>query len=154
MKLDEINRKILEILQTNSSITNADLATKIGLAPASTLERVRKLENNGVIKGYVALVDSEKVGKGTTVFVIINMASHNSTSIKDFKKHISNLPEILECHRLAGDKDYILKIVIEDIKEYEKFSREKLALIPNIGKMNTYFSLSSPKNQTAIPIAD
>jgi len=152
--LDSINQKILEILQDNSSITNAELANKIGLAPASTLERVRKLEKCGVIKKYVALIDAEKVGKGTVVFVLINMAEHSVESIKRFKSQVQKLPEVLECHRLAGEKDYILKIVTDDIKSYEIFSMEKLARITGIARMGTYFVLSSPKQQTKIPITD
>lgn len=151
--LDNTNQKILEILQENSSITNAELATKIGLAPASTLERVRKLEKCGVIKKYVALVDAEKVGKSTLVLVMINMIEHSVESINKFKNHVKMLPEVLECHRLAGEKDYLLKIITDDIKSYETFSIEKLAKVPGIARVSTYFVLSSPKQQTRIPIA-
>lgn len=150
--IDKINRNILETLQENSSITNAELAQKIGLAPASTLERVRKLEKCGVIKKYVALVDGEKLGKGTVIFVIINMAEYSIESIKEFSSHVRQIPEILECHMLAGEKDYILKIVTDNIQSYEALAIEKLAKIPGIARMSTYFVLSSPKQQTKIPI--
>ncbi len=150
--LDKINQKILDILQDNSSITNAELANRIGLAPASTLERVRKLEKTGIIKNYVALVDGKKVGKGTIVYVIINMAEHSIETLNKFKEAVQEIPEILECHRLAGDRDFVLKIVTEDIKSYESFSIEKMAKIPGIARINTYFVLSTPKEQTKIDI--
>lgn len=152
--LDKINQKILSVLQDNSSITNAELAQKIGLAPASTLERVRKLEKCGVIKRYVALVDGEKIGKGTVVFVILNMATYSIESIQEFTSHIEKIPEVLECHKLAGEKDFILKIVTDNIQSYESLAIKKLAKIPGIARMSTYFVLSSSKQQTNIPITE
>ena len=152
--LDTINQKILDILQENSSITNAELAQKIGLAPASTFERVKKLEKSGIIKKNVALVDGEKIGKGTVVFVIINMAEHNVKSIKDFSAQVKQVPEVLECYRLAGERDYILKIVTHDIQSYESLAINKIAKIPGIARTNTYFVLSTLKQQTKIPISE
>ncbi|MCI0472160.1 MAG: Lrp/AsnC family transcriptional regulator [Ignavibacteria bacterium] len=152
--LDPINKKILDLLQENSSITNAELAQKIGLAPASTFERVKKLEKSGIIRKNVALVDGEKVGKGTVVFVIINMAEHSVKSIKELAAHIKQIPEVLECHRLAGERDYILKIVTHNIQTYESLAINKLAKIPGIARTNTYFALSTLKEQTKIPILD
>ncbi len=152
--LDKINRNILNILQTNSAITNAELAYQIGLAPASTLERVKKLEKNGIIKKYVALIDEKKIGKGTVVFATIHMKEHSIETIDKFNAFVKEIPEVLECHRLAGDKDYILKIVTEDIQSYEAFSIEKLAKVPGIARTNTSFVLSSPKVDTKIPIPE
>lgn len=116
IKLDKINRRILSILQKNSSITNSELAKTIGLAPATTLERVKKLEVSGVIKGYVALVDQKKIGKPITAFVEISMANHSATAI----------PEVLECHHVAGDKDFLLKVVTEDIETYREFALDTI----------------------------
>jgi len=106
-KLDATNRKILEILQGNGSITNSDLAGIIGLSTASTLERVKKLESNGFITRYVALIDPEKVGKGLTAFMEISIADHSSEALDVFMNSISEIPEILECHHITGEKDYI-----------------------------------------------
>jgi len=153
-KLDQINQKILDILQDNSSITNSELASNIGLAPASTLERVRKLEKGGIIKKYVALIDGEKIGKGTVVFVIINMALYSIETINEFSAHIEKIPEVLECYKLAGEHDYLLKIITEDIQSYESLAIKKLAKIPGIARMNTFFVLSSTKQQTKIAISD
>lgn len=151
--LDSTNKKIIEILQKDSSITNADLAQKINLAPASTLERVRKLEKNGVIQKYVAIVNGEKIGMGTVVFVVVNMSEHSIETIKDFTEAVKKIPEILECHRLAGEKDYILKIVTDNIQSYEVFAFEKMAKLPSVARTSTYFVLSSIKQQTEIPIS-
>ena len=152
IKLDKINKKILRIIQDDGSITNSDLSKEIGLAPASTLERVRKLELSGVIKKYVGLVDPEKIGKGITVFVEITLLKHTSESIETFTREISAIPEVLECHHIAGDKDFLLKVVTEDIKDYKEFAMEKLAAMKGIGKVQTLFSLGTVKNTTAIPI--
>jgi Lrp/AsnC family leucine-responsive transcriptional regulator len=152
--LDKINRNIINILQENSAITNAELAYQIGLAPASTLERVRKLEKSGIITKYVALVEGKKIDKGTVVYAIIHMKEHSIETIKQFNSFVQGLPEVLECHRLAGDKDYILKIVTRDIQSYEAFSIDKLAKIPGIARINTSFVLSSPKENTKIPIEE
>ncbi len=152
IKLDKINKKILEMLQNDSSITNADLAKKIGLAPASTLERVKKLEAAGVIRKYVGLVDQEKVGKGITVFVEVSLVNHTAASINNFTKAIISIPEVLECHHLAGDKDFLLKVVTDNIKQYRDFALGELANLEGIGKVHTLFSLSTVKSSTAIPI--
>lgn len=151
-KLDKTNKKILQLLQENSAITNTELSNKIGLAPTSTLERVRKLEKNGIIKKYVALVDEKKVGIGIVVFVQVVMAEHNTESLQKFVSKIEKLPEVLECYRLAGEKDYLLKVVTEDIQSYDIFSKEKLGKIPGIARMSSYFVLSPVKQMTDIPI--
>lgn len=152
MKLDDTNQKILEVLQKDGSITNADLARLVGLAPASTLERVRKMEQTGIISRYVAIVDQEKVGKPVTAFVEISMASHSAETIKQFAAAAREIPEVLECHHVAGDKDFLLKVVVEDIKSYEYLAVEVIAKIPNIGRVKTDFVLSTFKSDTGIPL--
>jgi len=149
-KIDETNRLILNILQKDGAITNAELAKRIGLAPASTLERVKKLEKTGIIKKYVALVDSEKIGKGITAFVEISMNDHSAETIKRFNHDIIKIPEVLECYHISGDKDYLLKVATDSIKNYEVVALEKLAVIPHVGKISTLFVLSTIKSETAI----
>ena len=151
-KLDNINRRILAILQNDCSITKADLAREVGLAPASTLERIKKLENNGVITGYAALVNHEKVGKPILAIVEITMADHSAASIKTFQDAVQKIPEILECYHVAGEKDFILKIVAADIPDYERLAVTKIAVIPNIGRVSTMFVLSTKKQLTSIPM--
>lgn len=151
MKLDDINKQILTILQKDSSITNAELAQKIGLAPASTLERVKKLESNGIIRKYVALVDSEEIGQEVLAFVEISMNKHNVDTIKQFSHEIAKIPEVLECHHVtSGEKDFLLKVLTRSIKDYETFALEKLSVIPNVGKISTNIVLSTMKSETAV----
>lgn len=151
-KIDATNKKILRILQKEGAITNAELASRIGIAPATTLERVKKLVNNGVINKFVALVEPEKVGKDITAFVGITLNDHSSKAVKLFNKEICEIPEILECYHVAGDADYILKVVTADIRSYELFAIEKLAHISNVGRITTRFVLSKVKQETSIPI--
>ncbi len=151
-KLDNTNREILSILQNDGSITNADLARKVGLAPASTLERVRKLENSGIISGYAALVNHEKVGVPILAIVEITMSDHSAASIKAFQDAVQEIPEILECYHVAGEKDFILKIVAKDIPDYERLAVAKIAVIPNLGRVSTMFVLSTKKQRTNIPL--
>ena len=151
-KIDATNKKILRILQKEGAITNAELASRVGIAPATTLERVKKLENSGIIKKFVALVDPEKVGKGITAFVEISLNDHSSKAVKLFNKEVRKIPEVLECYHVAGDTDYILKVVTADIKSYELFAIEKLAHIANVGRISTRFVLSEVKRETCIPI--
>ncbi len=150
MKFDEVNKQILSILQEDGSITNSELAKKIGLAPASTLERVKKLEKTGVIRKYVALLDAEKVGRDIVAFVEISMSEHSAEAIRLFSSEIAKIPEVLDCHHISGDKDFLLKVVTDSIKNYEKFALEKLAVIPHVGKISTLFVLSTIKSETSL----
>jgi len=149
-KLDEANRKILELLQKDSSITNQELASRIGLSPASTLERVKKLEQGGIIKRYVALVDEKRLGKHVKVFVSITMKDHSDTSLQEFNRRIQEFPEVLECCRLAGEKDYLLKIIVDNIEDYEIFTRTRLSTLPGIDKTSSSIVLASIVDHTDI----
>lgn len=153
-KLDKINRQILRLLQANGRITNAELAEKTGLSPASTLERVKKLERQGILKGYAALVDPVKVGRGTCAWVTISLASHHAIAVEGFQKAIAALEEVLECYHIAGEDDYLLKVLVADMPAYEHFIIHKLASIINVGKVRTNFVMSVVKQETAIPIVD
>lgn len=152
MKLDRINRRILDLLQQDGSLTNAELARRVGLAPASTLERVRRLEQAGVIAKYVAVVDPEKVGMPITAFVEIAMSDHSAAAIDAFSRTVAEIPEILECHHVAGEKDFVLKVVTPDIRSYERVALEKIATMPNIGQITTVFVLSTVKRAGGIPM--
>lgn len=105
-----------------------------------------------MIRKYVGLIDPEKIGKGITVFVEISLSTHTAESIRNFTREIASVPEVLECYHLAGDKDFLLKIITEDIKHYKEFALEKLASMEGIGRVHTLFSLNTVKNTTVIPI--
>jgi len=152
MKLDEIDKKILDILQDDSRITNVQLATTVGISPPAMLERVKRLESNGVIRKYVALVNPEMIGKGTFAFVSVSLAVHQMNSIDAFTKHIKKVEEVLECYHVAGEEDFILKVAVENIQQYEKFLLEKLTKIKGVSRINTMFILSAVKFNTKIHI--
>ena len=152
VQLDDTDRKILEILQNDSSITNVALANMVGLAPATTLERVRKLERSGVIRHYVALVDADKIDMGLMVIVEVQLASHKSRGIDGFREAVIQLEEVLECYHLSGETDYMLKVVVPNIEGYERFLLEELTKVPNVGRVHTSFVLSTVKHDTRLPI--
>jgi len=150
--LDPIDKKILDLLQENGRMTNAQLAKDVGLSPPPMLERVRKLEKQGIIRKYVALVDPKKVDRGTMALVSVSLRLHQKNAIQEFVKEIQNIPEILECHHITGEEDYVLKVAIKDIEEYERFLREQLTRISGIRKITTSFILKTIKHQTKIPV--
>ena len=152
VKFDEIDKKILNILQENGRITNADLAAKVGLSPPPMLERVKKLEKNGVITKYVALLDPKKINKSTIIFVSITLARHRLKSIDQVKEEFNSFPEILECYSVTGEEDYLLKVAVKDVEEYENFMLHKLAKIPAISRIKSFVVLSTLKYNTKISV--
>lgn len=152
MKIDSIDKQILTILQQDAQITNVELAKKIGISPPSMLERVKRLEKSGIIKRYVAIVDPMKVSKGVFAMVSVSLSAHQLSSVDQFTKNIKKLDEILECYHVAGEEDFILKVAVSSIEEYEKFILSKLTKINGVNKINTRFVLSTTKYNTKIKI--
>jgi DNA-binding Lrp family transcriptional regulator len=150
--LDATDRRILELLQQDGSATNAELAEHIGLTPAPTFERVRRLEAGGYIRKYVALADQRKLGMPVTAFVSVILESHRLETSENFRDAVERLPEVLECHHIAGDEDFLLKVVAASPEDYERFVLERLTQIQGIEKVKTIFVLSSSKLETAIPV--
>ena len=151
-KLDNTDRKILEILQANSNITNAQLAKEIGLSPAPTLERVNKLETSGVIKSYHAVVDAGSVGLGVSTFVMVTLKGHNKENIEKFIKAIKNIDEVIECHHITGAGDFILKIVAADISAYQQLMLEQVSNIEVVDSLQSLVILSTFKDSKSLPI--
>jgi DNA-binding Lrp family transcriptional regulator len=151
-KLDAIDKKILELLQANSNITNAQLAQEIGLSPAPTLERVKKLETQGVIKSYHAVVDMASVGLGVCTFVTVSLKGHNKENIEKFIKAISRIPEVVECHHVTGQADFILKMVASDIPAYQNLMLEKVSNIEVVDNMQSIVILSTFKDSRVLPL--
>lgn len=154
IKLDSIDRKILELLQANSNITNAQLALEIGLSPAPTLERVKKLETAGVIKSYHAVIDTASVGLGVSTFVMASLKGHNKENISKFMKSISEIEEIVECHHVTGQADFILKIVCTDIPSYQNLMLEKVTNIEVVDNLQSMVILSTFKDTKIVPIPE
>ena len=152
LKLDEIDRKILEILQSNAKITNAQLSKDIGLSPAPTLERVKKLENSGIIKSYHAKLDTEKIGLVVHTFVQVTLKGHNKKNIDLFLAEINQVPEVIECHHITGSGDFILKVISKDITSYQRLMLEKVSEIEVVDSLQSMVILSTFKDSKVMPV--
>jgi Lrp/AsnC family leucine-responsive transcriptional regulator len=152
LKLDKIDRKILEILQSDGRITNAQLSKEIGLSPAPTLERVKKLEQAGIISSYHAKLDPDKISLGVSTFVQVSLRGHNKENIDEFVKSINKIEEIIECHHITGSGDFILKIMAKDISSYQKLMLEKVSDIKVVDSMQSMVILSTFKDSKVLPI--
>ena len=151
-KLDKIDRKILDILQANAKITNAQLAQDIGLSPAPTLERVKKLEQSGIIKSYHAKINSEVVGLGVNTFVMASLKGHNRDNIEKFINAINTIEEVIECHHITGSSDFILKVIAKDINAYQHLMLEKVSNIEVVDNLQSMVILSTFKDSKILPI--
>jgi DNA-binding Lrp family transcriptional regulator len=154
MNFDDTDRKILDMLQSDSNITNAQLAGEVGISPSSMLERVRRLENAGVIIKYVALVDPEKLGIGTLALVSISLAVHHLDSVDALTKSLNKMDEVLECYHIAGEEDFMLKVAVTNMREYQNFVLNKLSKIPSINRIKTSFVLSTVKSKTKLAVPE
>lgn len=152
MKIDAADAQILNELQANSRITNRELARRVGISPSPTLERVKKLEREGVIRDYVTLVDSKAVGFGTFTFVQVTLARHGKQSILSFIDVIQSMEEVMECYHVTGSADFVLKVATRDIEDYEHFVVHKLTEIPGVQQLHTMVILSTIKYKTQLPI--
>ena len=150
-KFDKIDLKILKILQQNSKITNLDLSKKIGLSPAPTLERVKKLEANGIIKSYHALVDTQAIGLSVKTFVLVSLAWQKENALNAFLEKIKQIEEITECYIITGEADFLIKVVCKDIPTYEKLLFKTLSQIEEIERLKTLMTLSTVKDSKLLP---
>ncbi len=152
IKLDQIDRKILEILQSDAKITNAQLSKEIGLSPAPTLERVKKLEISGLIKSYHAQLDPEKIGLGITTFVQVTLVGHKKMFTDAFVVKINQIDEIIECHHITGTGDFLLKVISKDITAYQKLMLERVNEIEEVASTQTMVILSTFKDSKVLPV--
>jgi len=150
-KMDKIDLKIVRMLQENSKITNLDLSKKIGLSPAPTLERVKKLEQSGIIQSYHAKVDSSSIGLNVKTFVLVSLAWQKPNALDNFIRKVKAVPEITECYIITGDADFLLKIVCKDIPTYEKLLFKTLSQIEEIERLKTLMTLSKVKKEKVLP---
>lgn len=153
-RLDTIDRKILDILQVDGRITNAQLSKDIGLSPAPTLERVKKLENAGIIKSYHAKLDTEKIDLGVSTYVMVSLKGHNKSNIEKFIEAIHDVDEIIECNHVTGSSDFILKVITKDIPSYQKLMLEKVSEIEVVDSMQSMVILSTFKDSKKLPIPE
>lgn len=151
-RLDEVDLHILRLLQRDGRITNADLARKVGLSPPSVLQRVRKLEELGFVRGYAAVLDAERLGFGLTVLVQISLSLHQDLPIERFRRAIEDIPEVLECYNVSGEFDFLLKVVVTDMRAYEALVRERLSKIKGVRQLQSCFVMSTTKRVLALPL--
>jgi Lrp/AsnC family transcriptional regulator, leucine-responsive regulatory protein len=150
-KLDKLDFKILQILQENSKITNLDLSKRIGLSPAPTLERVKKLEQTDVISSYHAKVNPNNLGLNVSSFVMGTLAWHKPNAMNNFLQKIQSIDEITECYVITGDADFLMKVVCKDIPTYEQLLFKTLSQIEEIERLKTLMTLSLAKDSKILP---
>ena len=152
-KLDQLDKKILRALQQDASLSVQEVADKVGLSSNPCWRRIKKLEDEGIITKRVALVDAEKLGLGMTVFVSIRTDNHSSPWLENFSKSIKLIPEIIECHRLAGKEDYLLKLQVGSISHYDRVYKKFVDLIPGLVDVSSTFSMERVKHTNVIHLA-
>ncbi len=154
LKFDTIDKKIIGILQQEGRIANNELAKRIGLTTTPTLERVRRLEREGIIEGYSAKINKEAVGRGLTAFVKVTLSVHQLNLLEEFTSAVKEIPEILACYHTTGDGDFLLHVVAKDTNDYEQLMRNKLTTLPDVERLYTSIVLNTFKDQSPIPVYD
>ncbi len=152
MSLDDIDRRILAALQVKGRMSNAELSEKVNLSPSACHRRVQRLEADGYIKDYVALLDARRLGVPTTVFVEIRLQGQADELLDAFEKAVARIPDVLECHLMAGTADYILKVVAENTEDFARIHRQHLARLPGAAQMQSSFALRTVFKTTALPV--
>ncbi|MEL7258323.1 MAG: Lrp/AsnC family transcriptional regulator [Pseudomonadota bacterium] len=152
MSLDAMDRRLLSVLQKQGRISNAELAEAVSLSASACHRRVQRLEADGYIKGYVALLNRRKMGVPTTVFVEITLTTQAEEILEAFEQAVKRIPDVLECHLTAGTADYILKLVTEDTEDFARIHRQYLTRLPGVAKMQSSFALRTVLQTTALPV--
>jgi len=152
MKFDEIDKKLLVLLQSDSKQTNKELSNNLNLSVTAVYERIKKLEREGIIEKYVALVRKENINKSFVAFCNIKLVQHSQDYVIKFEKDVTKLKEVLECYHISGDYDYLLKVLVKDMEEFREFMVKKLTTINHIGSTHSTFMISEVKHTTAINI--
>jgi Lrp/AsnC family transcriptional regulator len=150
--LDSIDRRILEVLQRDAALSAADVAARVGLSTTTCWRRIQQLEQTGVIKGRVAVLDRAALGLDVMVFVQVRLSTQGRDAIAQFDRAIRDRPEVLDCYTLTGEWDFCLRIVTRDMKEYEAFFLDHLSKIPNVQSVNSSIAVTVVKESTALPL--
>jgi Lrp/AsnC family leucine-responsive transcriptional regulator len=151
-QIDATDARILDVLQRRGRISNADLAEKVNLSASACHRRVARLEQDGIIKDYVALLDPRKLDRPTTVFVEISLSGQTDEVLDAFEREVRRIPEVLECHLMAGSADYLLKVVAADTEDFARIHRRSLARLPGVSQMQSSFALRTVFKTTALPL--
>ncbi|WP_050603987.1 Lrp/AsnC family transcriptional regulator [Ruegeria sp. 6PALISEP08] len=152
MGLDTTDRKILAALQKNGRMSNSELSEQVNLSPSACHRRVQRLEVDGFIRNYVALLDARKMNVPTTVFVEITLQGQAEEVLDSFEKAVARIPDVLECHLMAGTADYILKVVAENTEDFARIHRQYLSRLPGVAQMQSSFALRTVFKTTALPV--
>ena len=151
-KLDVIDRKILQTLQREGRISNVDLAKRVHLSPTPCFERVRRLEQGGYIQRYVAQLDPQRLGMGLLAFIEVSLDKTSPLAFERFREIVADMPEVQECHMVAGGFDYLLKVRVTDMVAYRRFLGERISALPGVSRTHTYFVMEETKSTQEIPI--
>ncbi|MGI9127588.1 MAG: Lrp/AsnC family transcriptional regulator [Roseomonas sp.] len=151
-ELDATDLAILRLIQADASVSLGDIAKEVGLTQTPCWKRIRRMEETGIITGRVTLVNAEKLGLGISVFVAIETGDHSADWIESFAKTVADMPEIVECWRLGGDVDYLLRVVVSDMTAYDGFYRKLTARVSSLRKVTSRFAMECVKSTTALPI--
>jgi len=151
-ELDATDARILRELQKNGRITNAELGEKANLSPSACHRRVQRMEAEGLIRGYVALLDARKLGRPSTVFVEITLSGQADEVLEAFEREVALIPEVIECHLMAGTADYLLMVVARDTEDFARVHRRYLARLPGVAQMHSSFALRTVFKTTALPV--
>jgi DNA-binding Lrp family transcriptional regulator len=149
--LDKIDFHILRLLQENSNITNLSLSNQIGLSPAPTLERVKKLEKGGAIRSHHADVDPQSLGLNVLTFILVNITWHKHNAADNFLRQVNEIDEITECYTITGDGDFLLKVICRDLQAYQNLLFNVLSQVPEVERLKTLMTLSTVKNRKVLP---
>ena len=152
IQLDAFDRRIIQQLQRNGRISNVDLAKAVGLSPSPCLRRVRDLEEAGIIDRYVAILNQGSAGFSLSVFVQVTLERQVETALETFERIIAERPEVMEAYLMTGDSDYLLRIVVPDVSDYEVFLKDHLTRIPGVASIKSSFALNRVKYETALPL--
>ena len=151
-QIDETDRRILRALQVDAALSQAALAERVGVSVASCWRRIQSLEARGVLRGAVRLLDATRVGRGVNVFCHVRMNSHAPESRDAFERFVADRPEVMECHSMSGEWDYLLRVVVGDVAGYERFLMRELLAHPRVATASSHFALGQVKYTTALPI--
>ncbi len=152
--LDTLDLKILDLLQRKGRMSNADIADRVNLSPSACHRRIQRLERDGIIRDYVAMLDSRAVGKASTVFVEITLSGQADEVLEAFEREVARIPNVLECHLMAGTADYLLKVVASDTDDFARIHRQRLARLPGVAQMHSSFALRTVFKTTALPLEE
>ncbi|MDQ7026405.1 MAG: Lrp/AsnC family transcriptional regulator [Anaerolineae bacterium] len=152
VELDAVDIEIVNALQNDSRVSNAELARRVNLSPPAIHARIRRLEETGVICGYAALISREAVGYDMLCFIQVSLQTHSPEKVQAFRSQVANMPEVLECHQLIGDIDYLLKVVIVNKADLQRFLMERITPIPGVARVKTSMALTEIKSTTVLPI--